>query len=207
MFERLQQLFQGALPGEAAHLAFLPMRGSSKAAIEAGAPYRSSAVAIILFENNLGELSTIITQRQAYQGSHSGQMSFPGGKFEPHDQTLLETAMRECEEEIGLDIRQDTLLGQLTQVYIPVSQFLIEPFVFFSHRTSFHYRPSEREVAKIHELNLSDLFTPEAVITKDLRFENGLTLKAVPHFQQNDIEIWGATALMLNELKHLLRSG
>jgi 8-oxo-dGTP pyrophosphatase MutT (NUDIX family) len=205
MLEKLHYLFQQALPGEAAHLEFLPLRGSSKAAIASGAPYRSSAVAIILFENRRGTLSTIITQRQEYNGTHSGQISFPGGKYEPTDKNLLQTAIRECNEEIGIDIREDVLLGQLSQVYIPVSQFLIEPFVFFSKKASFDYHLSEREVATIHEIDLEELFAPQSVIKKDVTYPNGLILKDVPHFQQNRIEIWGATALMLNELKRLLQ--
>ncbi len=203
--QELRRLFQGELPGEAAHRDFLPMRGSSKAAIESGLPYKLSAVAVLLFQNDDGQLSTLVTQRQIYDGSHSGQISFPGGKFEDSDAHLVHTAIRETREEIGIDISNAEKLGQLTSVYIPVSQFLVEPHVFFLPEQPRNFYPSEREVKRIHRVELPKLFVPEAVQHLDLTMPNGILLKQVPHFVQNDLRIWGATAVMLNELKFLLK--
>jgi 8-oxo-dGTP pyrophosphatase MutT (NUDIX family) len=201
----LRVAFDRELPGELAHHEFLPMRGSSQAAIANGAPYRLSAVAILLYENTNGKLSTIVTQRQTYQGTHSGQISFPGGKYEDFDQNLAQTAVRETREEIGLDISNAERIGKLTNVYIPVSQFLVEPHVFIIPEEPVEFLLSPREVNSLHTLDLPDLFTPSSIELRDIKQPNGTILKHVPHFVQNNLFIWGATALMLNELKTMLQ--
>lgn len=202
----LIEKFSGELPGESSHLAFMPYRGSSREQIQNGISYRDSAVAIILFHNSENKLCTIVTQRQQYEGSHSGQISFPGGKKEQDDPDLVHTAIRECREEIGIDAGAFELLKELTPLFVPVSKFLITPFVFYSTEQSFEYIRSEREVAEIYELDLLELYEPEAVITLDIPLNKEFMMKNVPHFKQGDILIWGATALILNELKDLLKS-
>ncbi|WP_343635978.1 CoA pyrophosphatase [Fluviicola sp.] len=195
--------FDQELPGERSHLAFMPVRGSSREQIRQGIAYRDAAVAIILFHNEAGKLCTIVTRRQEYDGSHSGQISFPGGKKELDDKNLLETAIRECYEEIGVYASNFELLKELTPLFVPVSQFLITPYVFYSENKSFDYMRSEREVAAIHELDILELFHSE-VVQVDIPINPEFTLKNVPHFKQGDILIWGATALILNELKDIL---
>lgn len=202
--EKLSQLFQQPLPGERAHQAFSPMRGSSKAAIENGAPFKLSAVAILLYPKN-GSLHTIVTKRQEYNGTHSGQVSFPGGKVEPFDGSTINAAKRESIEEIGIDMEVFDSIGVLSDVYIPVSQFLIKPHVFYTSQEEFSFSPSEREVKSIHHLQLEQLFEEHAIIYEDIHLPNGTSIPRVPHFFQNELKIWGATALMLNELKYLLK--
>lgn len=202
----LIEKFSGELPGEDSHLAFMPSRGSSRAQIQEGVAYRDSAVAIILFHNKENTLSTIVTQRQQYEGSHSGQISFPGGKKEVDDPDLIHTAIRECFEEIGIDAGSFEFLKELTPLFVPVSKFLITPFVFYSTQQSFHYNRSEREVAAIYELDLPALYEPESVVELDIPLNKEFTMKHVPHFKQGDILIWGATALILNELKDILKA-
>jgi 8-oxo-dGTP pyrophosphatase MutT (NUDIX family) len=203
--EQLRNAFERELPGEAAHREFLPMRGSSQEAIANGAPYRLSAVAVLLFEDHSGQLSTLVTQRQTYQGTHSGQISFPGGKYEDFDGSLTETAVRETREEIGLDISEAERIGKLTNVYIPVSQFLVEPHVFILQNQPVDFELSDREVNSLHTLSLPALFTTKSIELRDIRLPNGMIMKQVPHFVQNELPIWGATALMLNELKRMLQ--
>lgn len=195
--------FENELPGEQSHLAFMPFRGSSQEQIRKGVDFRDAAVAIILFHNEAGKLCTIVTKRQEYDGSHSGQISFPGGKKEPDDANLLDTAIRECYEEIGVHARNFELLKELTPLFVPVSRFLITPYVFYSENKTFDYMRSEREVAAIHEPDLLELFNSE-VVYLDLQITSDYTLRKVPHFKQGDILIWGATALILNELKDIL---
>ncbi|WP_343747676.1 CoA pyrophosphatase [Fluviicola sp.] len=201
----LIEKFSGELPGESSHLAFMPFRGSSREQIQQGVSYRDAAVAIILFHNEENTLSTIVTQRQQYDGSHSGQISFPGGKKEADDPDLTYTAIRECFEEIGIDAGSFELLKELTPLFVPVSKFLITPFVFYSTQKSFQYNRSEREVAEIYELDLPALYKPESVVQLDIPLNKEFIMKNVPHFKQGDILIWGATALILNELKDILR--
>jgi 8-oxo-dGTP pyrophosphatase MutT (NUDIX family) len=200
----LIQKFEKELPGESSHLAFMPLRGSSREQIKKGIAFRDAAVAVILFHNEENRLCTIVTRRQEYDGSHSGQISFPGGKKEPDDKDLSETAIRECYEEIGIHAGNFELLKELTPLFVPVSQFLITPYVFYSTNKTFNYMRSEREVAAIYELDLLDLYKPEAIVQIDIPINKEFILKQVPHFKQNDILIWGATALILNELKDIL---
>lgn len=201
--EDLISKFEKELPGERSHLAFMPVRGSSSEQIRQGITFRDSAVAIILFHNEAGKLCTIVTRRQVYDGSHSGQISFPGGKKEPEDKNLLDTAIRECYEEIGVYASNFELLKELTPLFVPVSKFLITPYVFYSENKSFDYMRSEREVAAIHEVDLLELFQSE-VVQVDVPINSEFIMKNVPHFKQGDILIWGATALILNELKDIL---
>lgn len=196
--------FEKELPGEQSHLAFMPKRGSSAEQLRKGIAFRDAAVAIILFHNEENKLCTIVTRRQEYDGSHSGQISFPGGKKEMDDRNLLDTAIRECHEEIGVYASNFELLKELSPLFVPVSQFLITPYVFYSHHKSFNYMRSEREVAAIHELDLLELYKSESVVNIDIQIGSDFTMKNVPHFKQGDILIWGATALILNELKDIL---
>ncbi|MNY29229.1 hypothetical protein D3C86_1632600 [compost metagenome] len=85
-----------------------------------------------------------------------------------------------------------------------MSKFLISPYVFYSDHQSFDYIRSEREVASIHELDLMALYESESVVNLDIKINNEFVMKNVPHFKQDDILIWGATALILNELKDIL---
>ena len=201
--QELISKFQNELPGEGSHLAFMPFRGSSMEQIRQGITFRDAAVAIILFHNEAGRLCTIVTRRQEYDGSHSGQISFPGGKKELDDDNLLDTAIRECYEEIGVHARNFEVLKELTPLFVPVSKFLITPYVFYSEHQTFEYLRSEREVAAIHELDLMALYESE-ILRVDIPINADYILKNVPHFQQENILIWGATALILNELKDIL---
>jgi 8-oxo-dGTP pyrophosphatase MutT (NUDIX family) len=202
-YEDLISKFEKELPGESSHLAFMPVRGSSSEQIRQGITFRDSAVAVILFHNEAGKLCTILTRRQVYDGSHSGQISFPGGKKELNDNNLLDTAIRECYEEIGVYASNFELLKELTPLFVPVSKFLITPYVFYSENKSFDYMRSEREVAAIHEVDILELFQSE-VVQIDIPISTDFIMKNVPHFKQGDILIWGATALILNELKDIL---
>ncbi len=196
LIERLVEL-----PGERAHYDFSPLRGSSQALLAAGASYRESAVSIILFPEEK-DVKCIVTKRQSYEGKHSGEISFPGGKKEETDASLLHTAIRETKEEIGMDLFQHEFLKTLTPVYIPVSQFLISPQLFWVERER-SYALNEREVNTLIELSLRDLFTEESIERRDILVNSQMKLKQVPHFVQNKTAIWGATAVMLNELKYV----
>lgn len=191
------------LPGEEAHRAFSPFRQVSSEVLKTAEKVRLSAVAIVLFEQ-FENWYTIVIQRQQYEGTHSGQISFPGGKWEQDDPSLRHTALRECREEIGISEDQLEFIGKLTDVYIPVSTFLIEPYVFIWNNPDETFTLSEREVASVHLLDLSQLVDDQRIVLIDVPMANGLTLPRVPHFDFDDFKIWGATALLLNELKTIL---
>ena len=204
-YQVLLDRFQEPLPGVIAHQLMYPRKGISLDNLQAPADARLSAVAILLFEGT-NTLHSLVIQRSEYEGTHSGQIAFPGGKWEIDDVSLMETALRECAEEIGIVARELDYIGKLTDVYTAVSSFLIEPHVFYWKRPHDQFTLSEREVAAVHTLDLSNLLDDTIIQHIDVPIQKGMVLKNVPHFIFEEVKIWGATALMLSELKEVLRS-
>lgn len=164
--------------------------------------YKKSAVLILLCNNPSG-LYIPLTERHSYKGFHSGQISLPGGKFEEQDVTLEATAIRECREEIGIKNNIE-LLGALTPVYIPVSSFLVQPFVATVSETNIAYNLNTDEVKSLLEFRIHDLLNPNIVKETIIEPRKGIKFKT-PYFDVNGNVVWGATAMILNELKHLLK--
>lgn len=134
---------------------------------------------------------------------HSGQVSFPGGKVEKDDRDLAQTALREAEEELGIPQAAVSILGQLTDLYIPVSNFLVFPFIGFTPNKP-DFQLQHKEVQQLVEAPISTLLNKENRKTTDLTLFNNLTLRDVPYFDINGNIVWGATAMMLNELTTII---
>jgi len=134
---------------------------------------------------------------------HSGQVSFPGGKVEKEDRNLAHTALRETEEELGIPQSNVSILGQLTDLYIPVSNFLVFPFIGFTPNKP-DFQLQQKEVQQIVEAPISALLNKDNRKTTDLTLFNNLTLRDVPYFDINGNVVWGATAMMLNELTTII---
>ncbi len=166
--------------------------------------YRLSAVMILFCRDENDNWFLPLTLRPSYKGAHSGQVSFPGGKADPLDANLQATALRECYEEIGIKNNVE-LLGSLTQLYIPVSGFLVEPVVGVYTLPNPLFVPHEREVKSIIHLNIGDLMNAESIKQGPVAIDNDNTLKMeAPYFLNGDYKIWGATAMILSELKEVL---
>ncbi|MFN5149394.1 MAG: NUDIX hydrolase [Flavobacteriia bacterium] len=192
-----------SLPGEKAHVKMAPIgRPVSSIALKMADKVRESAVAVVLYKNN-GSIECILTQRPEYEGNHSGQVSFPGGKKDPSDLDLEETARRECFEEIGIPTDQGILLGQLTDVFIPVSSFLVKAYVIY-HDVLPILKKDEREVSEILSFPLFDLKNEELISTMEIHLPNGTLYQNIPYFDLADKKVWGATALILSELREIL---
>ena len=134
---------------------------------------------------------------------HSGQMSFPGGKLEPTDRTNQAAALREAQEEIGIKKEDIILLGNLTSLYVPASNFQVFPFIGYLNYTPI-FIPQEREVAEVVEVELEKLIHPKTKKYKTIKYGNGYSIKDVPYFDVNEKTVWGATAMMLNEFVELI---
>ncbi len=134
---------------------------------------------------------------------HGGQISFPGGGLEASDASLEQGALREAEEEVGI-IREDVkILGRLTEMFIPVSNFIVHPFIGVLNYTP-KFIPQETEVQQIIEVPLSDFLDPANRKKTAIQLPNNLTLKNVPYFDIQGHVVWGATAMMLNEFQEVL---
>lgn len=130
---------------------------------------------------------------------HAGQISFPGGKTEKSDISLAATALREAEEEIGVAAKNVSVIGRLTELYIPVSNFLVHPFIGFTEAAP-DFVLQQDEVRSVLEVPVP-LLQDEAIRSiRDIKINGGMILKEVPCFDIQDRVVWGATAMMLSEL-------
>ncbi|TNE54523.1 MAG: CoA pyrophosphatase [Bacteroidetes bacterium] len=203
--QKLKQTLLQELPGESFQYRMAPVsRPRFQESQKLVENYRESAVAVILHQLSQEEHGIILIQRPEYKGSHSGQVSFPGGKKEHHDDSLLETAQRECHEEIGLELNAQHYLGQLSPVLIPVSGFHVEPHVFF-HDDLPQLEADPREVQHIFNIRTNELLDDQNIRQTKIKLESGAFLRDVPYFDLERKVIWGATALILSELKEVLR--
>ena len=191
------------LPGEDAHVEMFPGRGKSSELLKLSLNFRPSAVMALLYQTN-NQHHIILIERQDYDGKHSGQMSFPGGKKEEVDTDELAAALRETEEEIGIPKSQINVIGKLTDVYIPVSKFLVHPFLGYL-KNSPKFLLNTREVKSILSFDIRELLIEENKIVTDILVSKENTYKNVPAFLIKEKIIWGATAVMLNELKFILK--
>lgn len=131
---------------------------------------------------------------------HGGQISLPGGKQEPFDQDIIACALREASEEVGITAGDVTVFGKLTPLYIPVSNFLVHPVMGkVDYAPTFVPQPSE--VQSIIELPLLHFLREENVKQKDILFGSGMRMEDVPYFDAFGKEIWGATAMIMSEIK------
>jgi 8-oxo-dGTP pyrophosphatase MutT (NUDIX family) len=157
-----------------------------------------AAVAIILFEEE-NKLKFFLTRRTSNVDHHKGEISLPGGAKDG-DESFRQTSLRESQEEIGIDTPLE-FIGKLTPLYAPVSGFLIHPYVWYSND-----RPSTTinadEVESIHDVDLDELRVDSTLSTKNIKIK-GINI-AVPSFEFKSCTSWGATAMILSELKDSL---
>ncbi len=164
--------------------------------------YKPSAVMVVLYKNAMDELLFPLIQRVEYEGVHSGQISLPGGKQEESDRDLEQTAIRECYEEIGIE-GELQLLGKLSPLYIPVSGFLVQPYVSFLHSNSPGFKPQTTEVHEIFSIKLLDLMDDTKLSKGSVKVRDFSVV--TPYFLLENKQVWGATAMILSEMKALLK--
>lgn len=199
----LEEKLQGPLPGieaqyKMAHVIrqrYGPVPPDAKQAGVLALFYpKASAWHIVLIERALSHLDD----------RHGGQISFPGGKYEEGDNTLANTALREAQEEIGVNPDEIELVGKLTDLYIPVSNFLVKPYVGYTNITP-DFQPQLSEVRSVLEVPFELLKHPATRQKTDLELAPNLTLRNVPCFNVFNKVVWGATAMMLSELLEVMR--
>jgi 8-oxo-dGTP pyrophosphatase MutT (NUDIX family) len=200
--KELNACFERPLPGIRAHQDYAPEGREINPSALPIHTYRNSAVAVIctFFENHP---SLILTKRMPYDGVHGGQISFPGGKIENDDPTSEHAARRETREEIGWSLETHHLIGKLTDVYIPVSKFRVEPYFYLIDELQ-DFQLNPREVSEIIPLPVDFLVSQNSSRNVTIPLAGKSVLKDVPAFVYNEHIIWGATALMLGEIKTML---
>ena len=200
----LKKALKDGLPGEKAHQLLMPLkRPLSSIAKSEVKNFRESAVGIVLYPFD-ESIHCVLIRRPSYEGVHSGQISFPGGKRDAGDLNLEYTARRECLEEIALPHDRAELIHPLTEVFIPVSKFSVQPYIFFTDDLP-ELAPDEREVEEIISFDLVELVRRKEIPRTSIPINAGFTMKDVPYFDINGHIVWGATAMMLAELREIIQ--
>jgi 8-oxo-dGTP pyrophosphatase MutT (NUDIX family) len=200
--EKLRRALSDPLPGEQVHQLMKARRANGEPILfNKPVTVRESGVMILLYEKNGIPFFPLI-QRPEYDGVHGGQIALPGGKREKSDQDLVETALRETEEEIGIPAIDIEVIGQLSSFYVGASNFEVVPSVGVLRKTP-SFVPEVAEVAEIVECAVDDFLRADAIKEKKMDVR-GFPLIA-PYFDVMDKVIWGATAMMLSELVAVIR--
>jgi 8-oxo-dGTP pyrophosphatase MutT (NUDIX family) len=161
------------------------------------------AAVMMLFYPKDSQTHLALILRSSYNGVHSSQIAFPGGKVEEDDIDLQHTAIRETHEEIGIHPSTINVIRPFTAVYIPPSNFMVYPFLGYSE-TELEFKLQEDEVAGIVEFPLAEFMDDKNLVTTNMKTSYAGSID-VPGFQVENYFIWGATAMMMSELKETLK--
>ncbi|PIB35827.1 hypothetical protein BFP72_10705 [Reichenbachiella sp. 5M10] len=199
----LEKALSHGLPGASAQRLMAPLRmGEMRRSYRHSEPPRESAV-LILFYTDEERVKFPLIVRPTYPGVHSGQVSFPGGKYEAEDADLSVTALRETEEEIGVPREDIQIVGALSEHYIPPSNFNIQPYIgWVSQKPAFVLE--EQEVDHLVEADLDDLLDSQLRKMKWIEPYDGVKIEA-PYFDIQKQVVWGATAMILSELSEIIK--
>jgi 8-oxo-dGTP pyrophosphatase MutT (NUDIX family) len=157
---------------------------------------------LLLLDPHGDGTSIIFTLRRQYDGTHSGQMSFPGGKREAADTDLAQTALRETNEEIGITPEQVRIIGRLSELYIPPSNFLVYPTVGVLTEKAI-FKKEEEEVEEIVSIPLSFFLDENSRSKTNIKIIGNTTVE-VPAYLYKGYTIWGATAIMMSEFVYMM---
>lgn len=196
--QNLKKQLELPLPGRAAQLS---MAHGTRRLYKSPQPDSKIACVLVLFYPKNGEWFMVLIHRTSSNPNdrHGGQIGFPGGRYETTDGSLLNAALREANEEIGIVHQDVKIIGRLSELYIPVSDFLVHPFVGHLDYMPV-FIPQESEVRGILEVPFEVFFHKDTLKKMDLPISNKMILKEVPYFDIDGQVVWGATAMMLGEL-------
>lgn len=197
-FERLNR---NRLPGEKAQCRMAPVPEHRQGIQERNSVYSRHSAVLVLCA--LHEPSALLyTLRGEHLPNHGGQLSFPGGRQETGE-TLLETACREAEEEVGIPPDRYKVAGCLSTLYVPPSGFVIHPYIAFcDKRPSLSVQPSE--VSEAFWIDMHDLDDDKNIKTRrEIIRENQLL---IPYWDIHSVPLWGATAMITYEIITLYRN-
>ncbi|PKP01831.1 MAG: CoA pyrophosphatase [Bacteroidetes bacterium HGW-Bacteroidetes-9] len=196
--QKLALALSGELPGFEAHSKMAPSHRDRLISNSKGPDFaRKSGVLILLFPDDKSELNTVFIKRNEYDGVHSGQIAFPGGKYEESDPDIIATALREAEEEVGISSNAVKIIGQLSDLFVPPSNFMISPVV-----ARLDFKPEliadKSEVAEIFTVPLTHFLNKGSYGDYMISYKKELV--NVPGYYFKNHLIWGATAMILSEL-------
>lgn len=200
----LPKIINAALPGEESHMKMSPPERNEliqNLDLSIANPRMAAVMMLVYPRGNTPMLSLI--RRNSYKGVHSSQIAFPGGKIEANESALA-AALRETFEEIGVAQHHINVIRAFSEVYIPPSNFLVKPYLGLATATP-DFQPDPREVAGLIELSVEDLLHDANITLHRMDTSYSKSIE-VPSLVVNDNVIWGATAMMLSELKDVLKA-
>lgn len=202
--KRIVKVAKMELPGESVQLKMAPVERLQELKEEARNMKRAKRAGVMALFYPTMDLQTnlILILRKTYKGVHSAQVGFPGGKIETIDNSIEDAALRETEEEVGVARETIKVLKELTEIYIPPSNFFVQPFLGITKVTP-TFVLEEREVEALIEVDLN-CFMDNSCITTEILSTSYATELEVPAFKLNGHIVWGATAMMLNEVREML---
>lgn len=200
--QQLKKRLELSLPGDASHRIMMPsLINGERIRFNNLKKPRDGAVLILLYEK-AGQLRFPLIQRPQYNGPHGGQISLPGGKWEEGDEDLFQTALREAEEEIGIHADKTRILGSLSSFSVAASNHQVLPVVGYYPEIP-QYVPDEIEVDEVVDVALDELVNESNLKRTEIVVGNNVRLDS-PYFDLGNKVVWGATAGMLSELKHII---
>lgn len=197
----LKNSLNGKLPGETAHIKMLPPGRRLKTFDHELSSIKQSSVLLLVYPEN-DQLFICLTKRPSTMKHHPGQISFPGGKVEKEDISAEMTALREAHEEVGIDRNKIEILGKLSDLYVEVSRFSIQPFLAWANEKP-EFIVDYGEVEELIIFPISEFVTNETVAEIELETVSGPLL--IRYYPFNGEIIWGATAMILSELIEILK--
>jgi 8-oxo-dGTP pyrophosphatase MutT (NUDIX family) len=196
--EKLKIRLAQPLPGETVQFLMAPATRQQIRDIDPDTYHpKKSAVLILLFPVN-NAINILLIQRAEYDGVHSGQVAFPGGKYEEQDVDLKQTAIRETFEEVGVPLNDIEIIGKLSDIYINPSNYLVTPFIGYSYKMP-NFIIDEYEVQQTICIDLFQLNNNSVRAKKMITLANGTKINT-PCYEIEGLTIWGATAMMISEL-------
>jgi len=202
--KHVPKFLEVSLPAREAHFKMVPFeRLESLKNQNLGSFNPKTAAVMMLLYPKRGKTHLVLIVRNSYEGIHSAQIALPGGKFELNDENYLNTALRETHEEIGIHPENIQIIRAFTQLYIQASNFLVYPFLGFCQE-EVNFIPDETEVAQIIELPIADFLKDDLIVNTTMSTSYAKNIE-IPAFKINEHIVWGATAMMLSELKEVLK--
>lgn len=201
----LRQQLNGPLPGREAQykMAFAHRVEELKNRLQPPENARTACVLLSLWEEQGIWHTALIRRTENPRDRHSGQISFPGGRHDEGDESFAHTALREANEEVGILPDKVELLGELTELYIPVSNFIVRPFVgLLSEAPAFQLQAGE--VEQVYAPTISHFQAPSTRSTADVMVGGQMLVRSVPCFMVADRPVWGATAMILSEFLEMI---
>ena len=199
--DQLKNRLGHPLPGKEAQIKMAPQPIDERRFREdPERPAKLGGVMVLLYPDENG-IHIPLMKRPVYDGAHSGQVSFPGGKLEEQDNDLIETALRETFEEIGVAKEQVEVIGNLSELFIIASNFKVLPTVGVVREKPL-FVPDPIEVVDVLPFSLTALNDMSIRKVKEMRFPPYKIYS--PYFDVRGEVVWGATAMMLSELAELI---